>query len=138
MFGQILTMTSFVERLDPWYTGTTSVRQGFATAILELGAWIGVLINGWLADAVGRRLSVVIASVVFTVGVIIQAATPFNGKDYILAGRFVTGIGVGAFSLLVPLYNAELAPPETRGALVALQQLAITFGIMISYCELLV
>lgn len=35
----------------------------------------------------------------------------------------------------VPLYNAELAPPEVRGALVALQQLAITFGIMVSYCK---
>jgi len=80
---------------------------------------------------VGRRWTVVIACAVFTVGVIIQACTV--NKDYVLAGRFVTGIGVGAFSMLVPLYNAELAPPEVRGALVALQQLAITFGIMVSY-----
>lgn len=101
------------------------------TAILELGAWVGVLFNGWLADAVGRRLTVVFACAVFTVGVIVQACT--TNKDYILSGRFVTGLGVGAFSMLVPLYNAELAPPEVRGALVALQQLAITFGIMISY-----
>ena len=78
-----------------------------------------------------------IACVVFTVGVIIQACTEVgvHNKDYILAGRFVTGLGVGAFSMLVPLYNAELAPPEVRGALVALQQLAITFGIMVSYCK---
>jgi MFS family permease len=46
---------------------------------------------------------------------------------------FVTGIGVGSLSMVVPLYNAELSPPEIRGSLVALQQLAITFGIMISY-----
>jgi MFS family permease len=46
---------------------------------------------------------------------------------------FVTGIGVGSLSMIVPLYNAELSPPEIRGSLVALQQLAITFGIMISY-----
>lgn len=90
-------------------------------------------LQGWLADAVGRRQSVTVGCAIFTVGVIVQAATPNHGKDYILAGRFVTGIGVGAYSMLVPLYNAELAPPETRGALVALQQLAITFGIMISY-----
>lgn len=37
--------------------------------------------------------------------------------------------------LTLTRYNAELAPPEVRGALVALQQLAITFGIMVSYCE---
>lgn len=174
MFGQILTMYTFKARLRPFYGGVPDVAQGLLTAILELGAWVGVLFNGWLADAVGRRQSksgpgvhrsdgrrlpgsgletsdiqharlllqqhtktfgagVTIGCVVFTIGVIVQACTPFQGKDYILAGRFVTGLGVGAYSMLVPLYNAELAPPETRGALVALQQLAITFGIMISY-----
>ncbi|KAL4966082.1 putative MFS monosaccharide transporter [Aspergillus stella-maris] len=131
MFGQILTMYSFTARMEPWYSGTTGTRQALLTAILELGAWLGALINGYLADAVGRRITVVIACVIFTVGVIVQACT--LNKDYVLAGRFVTGIGVGAFSMLVPLYNAELAPPEVRGALVALQQLAITFGIMVSY-----
>lgn len=131
MFGQILTMTSFTARMEPWYSGTTGTRQALLTAILELGAWIGAMVNGYLADAVGRRITVVIACVIFTVGVIVQACT--LNKDYVLGGRFVTGIGVGAFSMLVPLYNAELAPPEVRGALVALQQLAITFGIMVSY-----
>jgi len=42
-------------------------------------------------------------------------------------------MGVGSLSMAVPLYNAELAPPEVRGSLVALQQLAITFGIMVSF-----
>lgn len=49
------------------------------------------------------------------------------------AGRWFAGMGVGALSMLVPMYNAELAPPGIRGSLVALQQLAITFGILISY-----
>jgi MFS family permease len=72
-----------------------------------------------------------IACFVFTVGVIVQACTV--NKDYVLAGRFVTGLGVGSLSMVVPLYNAELSPPEIRGSLVAVQQLAITFGIMISF-----
>lgn len=42
-------------------------------------------------------------------------------------------MGVGALSMLVPMFNAELAPPGIRGSLVALQQLAITFGIMVSF-----
>ncbi|KAF4119783.1 transporter [Geosmithia morbida] len=113
--------------MEPWYSGATGTRQALLTAILELGAWIGALINGYLADAAGRRITVVIACAIFTIGVIVQACT--TNKDYVLGGRFVTGIGVGSFSMLVPLYNAELAPPEVRGALVALQQLAITFGI---------
>lgn len=49
------------------------------------------------------------------------------------AGRWFAGMGVGALSMLVPMYNAELAPPGIRGSLVALQQLAITFGILVSY-----
>ena len=51
----------------------------------------------------------------------------------LFSGRFVTGLGVGSLSMVVPLYNAEIAPPEVRGSLVALQPLAITFGIMISF-----
>lgn len=118
MFGQILTMYSFTDRLKPYYDGTSSPEQGLLTAILELGAWIGVLINGWLADAVGRRQSVVIGCVVFCAGVIVQACTPDQGKDYILAGRFVTGLGVGAYSMLVPLYvgasHSFLGAPSDR------------------------
>lgn len=101
------------------------------TAILELGAWVGTLINGYLADAVGRRVCAVIAAGVFIIGVIVQACT--FSADYVYGGRFITGLGVGSLSMIVPLYNAELAPPETRGALVAVQQLAITFGIMVSF-----
>lgn len=69
----------------------------------------------------------------FCIGVIVQASTHGGSYHYILGGRFITGLGVGSLSMVVPLYNAELSPPEIRGSLVALQQLAITFGIMISY-----
>lgn len=78
-----------------------------------------------------RLTAPLLAVVVFCVGVIVQTCA--QNPDYIYAGRFVTGLGVGSLSMAVPLYNAELAPPEVRGSLVALQQLAITFGIMISF-----
>ncbi|KAH8435117.1 putative MFS monosaccharide transporter [Aspergillus melleus] len=130
MFAQILTMRSFIDATQG-YAEKPSTAQGMLTAILELGAWLGTLINGYLADAVGRRVTVVIAVVIFCVGVIVQACT--INPDYVYAGRFVTGLGVGNLSMIVPLYNAELAPPEIRGSLVAVQQLAITFGIMTSF-----
>lgn len=76
------------------------------TSILELGAWVGTLLNGYLADAMGRRQTVVVAVVIFCVGVIVQACTKIAG--YVFAGRFVTGLGVGNLSMIVPLYNAEL------------------------------
>ncbi|GMG07332.1 unnamed protein product [Aspergillus oryzae] len=80
--------------------------QGMLTSILELGAWLGTLANGYLADALGRRVTVVVAVVVFCVGVIVQACT--TNPDFVYAGRFVTGLGVGNLSMIVPLYNAEL------------------------------
>lgn len=132
-FGQILSMKSsfglasgVVGIQDPTFSA-------FVTAILELGAWVGVLAQGILADSLGRKLSVVLSVLVFTIGVIVQACSHDGIQAYILGGRFVTGLGVGGLSMVVPLYNAELAPPETRGALVSVQQLAITFGIMIAY-----
>ncbi|EST05114.1 General substrate transporter [Kalmanozyma brasiliensis GHG001] len=132
IFGQVLTMTSFAK-----VSGVTGIENptlsGLLTSILELGAWVGVLMNGYVSDAIGRKKCVLFAIVWFVVGVIIQANTHGGSYDYILAGRTITGVGIGSLSMIVPLYNAELAPPEIRGSLVALQQLAITFGIMISY-----
>jgi len=90
-----------------------------------------------------------LAVVIFCIGVIVQ--TSAMGPSSIYGGRFVTGWGVGAsngtfccifiylftsigsLSMAVPLYNAELAPPEIRGSLVGLQQLSIAAGIMVSY-----
>ncbi|KAH7354878.1 general substrate transporter [Rhexocercosporidium sp. MPI-PUGE-AT-0058] len=130
MFGQVLAMPSFAKTVHPESISNTTLR-GFLTAILELGAWVGVLINGYTADKLGRKLATVSGVVVFLVGVVVQACA--KNADYILGGRFVTGLGVGVLSMIVPLYNAELAPAELRGSLVSLQQLAICVGIMISY-----
>ncbi|KAJ5947544.1 hypothetical protein N7466_000559 [Penicillium verhagenii] len=130
MFAQVLTMTSFINKTQG-YAATTGTGQGLLTSVLELGAWVGTLFNGYLADAAGRRATVCIAVAVFVVGVIVQACV--ENKNYIFGGRFVTGLGIGSLSMVVPLYNAELAPPEIRGSLVAIQQLSITFGIMVSF-----
>ena len=99
MFGQVLTMHSFQDA-----SGTQGIKQplvsSLLTAILELGAWVGVLVNGYSADRLGRKLSVVVACAVFTVGVIVQACTHGGSYSYILGGRFVTGLGVGSLSMV--------------------------------------
>ncbi|KAK6464083.1 putative sugar transporter, high affinity [Scheffersomyces coipomensis] len=133
MFGQISGMHSFSVAAGVGKIQDNPTLQGLLTSILELGAWVGVLMNGYFADALGRKKSVIVGVFFFILGVIVQACVRGGHYSYILGGRFVVGIGVGILSMIVPLYNAELAPPEVRGALVALQQLAITFGIMISY-----
>ena len=50
-----------------------------------------------------------------------------------MADDIASGMGVGSLSMIVPMYNAECAPPEVRGSLVSLQQFAIEIGIMVSF-----
>lgn len=71
--------------------------------------------------------------VLFVIGVITQCLGVVGGASCSLGARFITGLVVGAMSVNVPNYNAEVAPPEVRGSLVALQQLSITAGIMVSF-----
>ncbi|KAI1400257.1 general substrate transporter [Hypoxylon fuscum] len=136
MFSGVLAMPSFKAHMgeyDPFDDAADQTKKGWLTAILELGAWIGTLLSGFIAEAISRKYGVLVAVTVFVIGVVIQATAQTGGPNVILAGRFVTGMGVGSLATIVPIYNSEVAPPEVRGALVALQQLAITFGIMVSF-----
>ncbi|KAF6757229.1 sugar transporter [Ephemerocybe angulata] len=129
VFSGVLAMRSFESRMGD--AVADSGKKGWLVAILELGAWVGVLATGYLADKLSRKYTIVLAVIVFIIGVIVQTAAYTAAS--IFGGRFVTGLGVGSLSMAVPLYNAEIAPPEVRGSLVGLQQLAITFGIMVSF-----
>ncbi|TGJ87574.1 hypothetical protein E0Z10_g1227 [Xylaria hypoxylon] len=136
MFSGLLAMPAFQSHMgeyDPFDSTADQTKKGWLTAILELGAWIGTLMSGFIAETLSRKYGVLVAVSVFVLGVIVQATAQTTGHNGILAGRFVTGMGVGALAAIVPIYNSEVAPPEVRGALVALQQLAITFGILISF-----
>ncbi|WVQ78643.1 hypothetical protein IAT38_000730 [Cryptococcus sp. DSM 104549] len=133
VFGQVQVMYSFQHRYwDTLGDGVNPDKKGFLTAILELGAFVGALMAGPLSDRFSRKYSISGWCIIFMVGTIIQAAAN-ESVSCIYAGRWFSGMGVGALSMLVPMFNAELAPPGIRGSLVALQQLAITFGILVSY-----
>lgn len=105
--------------------------KGFMTAMLELGALIGALCAGYLADRLSRKYSIVVAVVIFTIGSILQTAA----MDYAMltVGRLIGGMGIGALATISPLYISEIAPPEIRGALLVLQEFSIVFGIVIAF-----
>lgn len=65
------------------------------------------------------------------VGAAIQCGA--NGYAMMVAGRAIAGLGIGSLSMIVPLYQSELAPKEIRGRLIAIQQLMITLGIMVAF-----
>ena len=109
----------------------SSFLQGVIVSVLLVGAVTGAIAGGPLSDRLGRRPVVLLAAIIFAVGAIAAALAP-NVLILIFA-RFILGLGVGLASLVVPLYIAEIAPPATRGALVSLNQLMITIGILLSY-----
>ncbi|XXG98589.1 hypothetical protein Hte_004914 [Hypoxylon texense] len=138
--GQIsgfLEMPDFLRRfgeLQPDGTyGFSNVRTGLVVGLLSIGTLIGALVAAPIADKIGRRISVCLWSIVVSAGFVVQVAS-IDSWVQIMIGRFVAGWGVGALSLLVPMYQAETAPPWIRGALVCTYQLFITLGIFLAAC----
>ena len=108
----------------------TGGQQIVASAIIA-GAVVGAMLSGPVSDRLGRRLTVMLAALIFGLGALATAAV---GSAVALAsGRFVLGIAIGAASQIVPVYIAEVAPARNRGALVILFQLAVVVGILVSY-----
>ncbi|KAJ2924765.1 hypothetical protein H1R20_g12329, partial [Candolleomyces eurysporus] len=110
----------------------SSSRQSIITSLLSAGTFVGALAQAFTSDRWGRRGSILFWSAIFTVGVVIQTATG-HSMAQITVGRFVTGLGVGALSAIVPLYNGETAPKALRGTLLVLYQLQIIIGLFLSY-----
>ncbi|KAJ6036514.1 hypothetical protein N7540_000793 [Penicillium herquei] len=105
--------------------------RGWVVSIMTLGAMCGAFINGPISDRLSRRWSILLANIIFLIGSVIQCSA--QNLSMLFVGRFIFGTGIGMLAMVCPLYLSELAPPNIRGALVALQQLSITFGIMISF-----
>jgi sugar porter (SP) family MFS transporter len=113
------------------FGGLSSFQEELVTSLLLVGAVVGALLAGRVADLIGRRLTVLITAAVFVVGVLLAAFTPTY--PVLLVARVVIGLAVGSASMVVPLYIGEVVPPRVRGGLVSLNQLAITSGILVSY-----
>jgi sugar porter (SP) family MFS transporter len=104
--------------------------QEVVTSWVTLGALVGALIAGGLADRLGRQKAMVIGGILFAVGALGESLAP--GTWILVISRFVVGFGVGIASVAGPLYAAEMAPSATRGRYVSSYQLAITIGILLA------
>ncbi|PHZ14349.1 general substrate transporter [Rhizopus microsporus ATCC 52813] len=110
---------------------TVATMKGNIVSLLQAGCCAGALLVNFLADPLGRRWTIVLSSFVFIIGSILQVAA--QNLETMLAGRFFGGMGIGACSMLVPMYVAEIAPRKLRGRLGTLWQFLIVIGIMLSY-----
>lgn len=110
-----------------------NVRQGLMVAMLCAGCLVGALVSAPIADNIGRKFSITFWCIVYIVGNIVCITT--TDKWYqIVIGRLIDGFGIGALSVLTPMYQSETAPRQARGALVSAYQLFITLGIFVAYC----
>ncbi|MFT3898837.1 MAG: sugar porter family MFS transporter [Gordonia sp. (in: high G+C Gram-positive bacteria)] len=110
---------------------------GFAVASALIGAAIGALTAGRIADRIGRLAVMKIAAVLFFISAIGCALAPEHWGDgglaVFIAFRVIGGFAVGTASVIAPAYIAETAPARLRGRLGSLQQLAIVLGIFLSF-----
>lgn len=81
--------------------------KGLMTAMIELGAFVGALNQGWIADRYSRRYSIVVAVVVFTIGSVLQTAAV--NYAMLTVARTIGGLGIGMLSMVAPLYISEIS-----------------------------
>ncbi len=96
-----------------------------------LGALLGAIISGSVADRFGRRTMLIVSSLLFLLGTAL--ATFASSLVYLVAGRLVLGFAIGISSYTVPLYISEMAPAAKRGRLVLLSSIAITGGQAVAF-----
>lgn len=104
---------------------------GWAVSSAIWGCVFGAMTAGYMSDRWGRKKVLIITAVLFTISAI-GSAIPNSLFTFVIA-RFIGGLGIGAASMLSPLYIAEIAPSDKRGRLVTLYQLAIVIGINLIY-----
>jgi len=123
--------------LGIWSGGTdtnwhlSSGLTGIVTASILIGALLGSVIGGPISDTFGRRVGVLVLAVITLIGAPVLAICPTY--YYVIIARAFLGIGVGMSGVICPMYVSETAPPQNKGALGTLFQLAITLGILFAY-----
>jgi SP family xylose:H+ symportor-like MFS transporter len=121
----------------------SNARLGFVVSSALIGCIIGGVFGGLISKKMGRKNGLILAAILFLISAIGSAIPemfikPIGQADHtffyvFIVYRIIGGIGVGLASMLSPLYIAEIAPANSRGKLVSMNQFAIIFGMLIVY-----
>jgi len=109
----------------------SEMSKGWYVGCALVGSIAGVAVAGVMADYLGRKKSLLVASVLFSVSAI--GCCLCNGFADLVAYRIIGGMGIGIVSIVSPMYISEISPAKIRGTMVALYQLSITIGLLLAY-----
>ena len=131
LFGMDVAVISGAEQEIQKLWGLSDVLHGQAIASALYGTIIGALFGGIPAERYGRKKILIGIGILFMVSAVGSALAPEVISFMVF--RFLGGLGVGASSVVAPMFISEIAPAKNRGKLVATFQFNIVFGILLAY-----
>ncbi|KAF7622458.1 hypothetical protein AFLA_008995 [Aspergillus flavus NRRL3357] len=128
VIGGVLTMNSFKEQYGLKGKEDTVLAnlESNIVSVIQAGSFLGALVSTYVANAIGRRLSLILSALILFVGVAMQA-----GASGIIGVLFIGGVSIGIASSVCPIYIAENAPRGIRGLLTGFYQLTLVFGLTV-------
>jgi SP family arabinose:H+ symporter-like MFS transporter len=131
LFGFDMAVISGVLPLLQKQFTLTAFEEGWFVSSALVGCIVGVAFSGELSDRLGRKKPLITSAILFLLSALGCALMP--SMFWIIASRFIGGVGIGIASNVVPLYISEIAPAKSRGRLITYYQFALTFGILVAY-----
>jgi sugar porter (SP) family MFS transporter len=131
LFGFDTAVISGVEKHIQELFQLSSFWHGFTISSALIGTVIGALVSGKPADRYGRKPILFVIAALYVITAVGSALA--NDMVSFIVFRFLGGIGVGASSVVAPMYISEISPAGIRGRMTAMFQFNVIFGILIAY-----
>lgn len=131
LFGYDTAVISGTTEVVKMQFGLTTGGEGWYVGCALIGSILGVLIAGMMSDFLGRKKTMLISALLFSISAIGCAVC--SDFTQLVIYRMVGGFGIGIVSIVSPVYISEVSPAEVRGTMVSLYQLFITIGFLLAY-----
>ncbi|MEM9243871.1 MAG: sugar porter family MFS transporter [Pseudomonadota bacterium] len=105
--------------------------EGIVTSSVLFGSAIGAIVSFWLSRYFGRRFSLLVSAIIYTLACLGSAWSP--SVHFLIIARFVLGFSVGVATYNAPIYLSEISPAQKRGSIVTVYQLMVTIGIVVAF-----